>query len=321
MSLDHYVSQVHLKNFYSPVLGDLFYAIRKGDLKTFTANSKAVCRIEEGSTNLYLSEERAIEEFLKGIEPKYNAVISKVSSGEIDVECIYVIAGFVAYVLTCSPAGMRIQSDPLKNMVEVTANILESQGSIPPPPTELGGDSLTDLLSSGKVRVDIDPKYPQAIGISSILSLTSMFGNFAWDILINTVDDSPFFTSDFPIAIEQTNDPRILNRIVPLSPNIAIRIKPNISQADVANDFSFSGFKSSTRKISRQEVISINKLIVRCAETILFYRDNQKWIPGFVKKNAKFRIEPRTHKISHNKGKLLWSTLEVVEMGNENFDT
>jgi hypothetical protein len=262
MSLDHYVSQAHLKNFYSRVLGNLFYAIRKSDLKAFTTNSKSVCRIDEGSTNPYLSEERAIEEFLKGIEPKYNAVISKVSSGEIDAECIYVIAGFVAYVLTCSPAGMRIQSYPLKNMVEETAHILESQGSITPPPAELGGDTLTDLLASGKVHVEIDAKYPQAI-----------------------------------------------------------RIKPNLSQADVANDFSFSGFKSSIRKISRQEVININRLIVRCAETSLFYRDNQKWIPGFVEKNAKFRIEQRTHKIPHNKGKLLWSTLEVVEMRSEKKDT
>ena len=140
MSLDHYVSQVHLKNFYSPLLRNLLYAIRKDDLKAFTTTSKAVCRIEEGSTNLYLSEQRAIEEFLQNIEPKYNSVINKVFSGQIDVECIYVIAGFVAYVLTCSPAGMRIQSDPLKNMVEETASILESQGLIPPPPpAELGG--------------------------------------------------------------------------------------------------------------------------------------------------------------------------------------
>ena len=29
MALDHFVSQVHLRNFYSPVLGDLMYAIRK----------------------------------------------------------------------------------------------------------------------------------------------------------------------------------------------------------------------------------------------------------------------------------------------------
>jgi len=45
------------------------YAIRKNDLKAFTPNSDAVCRIENGNTNPFLQEERIIEEFLKGIEP------------------------------------------------------------------------------------------------------------------------------------------------------------------------------------------------------------------------------------------------------------
>jgi hypothetical protein len=51
MPLDHYVSQVHLRKFYSPVLGDRMYAIRKSNLKAFTPNSQSVCRIEDGSTN------------------------------------------------------------------------------------------------------------------------------------------------------------------------------------------------------------------------------------------------------------------------------
>ena len=51
--LDHYVSQVHLKNFYSPVLGSRMYATRKRDLKSFTPNSQSVCRIEDGSTMLF----------------------------------------------------------------------------------------------------------------------------------------------------------------------------------------------------------------------------------------------------------------------------
>ena len=49
MPLDHYVSQVHLKNFYSPKLGELMYAIRKSDLKEFTPNSESVCRIDDGA--------------------------------------------------------------------------------------------------------------------------------------------------------------------------------------------------------------------------------------------------------------------------------
>lgn len=289
------------------------YAIRKSDLKLFTPNTQSVCRIEEGSTNSYLRADRLVEEFLKGIEPKYNAALIKLAADKIDPECIYVVAGLVAYVLTCSPAGMRIYSNPLKAAVEETAQILDSKGSFPPPPPELGGESLTELLRSGKVYVKIDPKYPQAIGIASILSLTITFGNFKWDILINPFDDSAFFTSDFPVAIKRTEDLRVLNRIVPLAPNLAIRIRPDLSFDRKNIDFSFSGFRRSIRNLTRSEVISVNRLIVRCAETTVFFRNNYDWVPRFVKKNAKFRIEPRTQRIPYGNGTLLWSTLEVSE--------
>ena len=95
MPLDHYIPQVHLKKFYSPVLGDLMYATRKSDLKSFTPNSKSVCRIIDGSTNAYLKEDREIEEFLKKIEPKYNEALAKLIEDKID--------GSEAFL--CLPAG------------------------------------------------------------------------------------------------------------------------------------------------------------------------------------------------------------------------
>jgi len=51
MALDHYVSQVHLKNFYAPELGEAFYASRKQAVRIFPQSSSNVCRIEQGSTN------------------------------------------------------------------------------------------------------------------------------------------------------------------------------------------------------------------------------------------------------------------------------
>jgi len=69
MPLDHYIPQVHLKKFYSPSLRNRMYAMRKTDLKTFTPNSNTVCRIMDGSTNAYLREDRAIEEFLRLLQP------------------------------------------------------------------------------------------------------------------------------------------------------------------------------------------------------------------------------------------------------------
>ena len=229
MPLDHYVSQVHLRRFYSPSLGNRMYAIRKADLKAFTPNSESVCRVMDGSTNSYLLKNRAIEDFLKTIEPNYNPALESLLAGKVDSNSIYAIAGFVAYVGTCSPAGMRIQSMPLKRMVEHHTAVMDVQGAFSPPPAVPGGASLTELLRDGTVEVTIDPKYPQAMMIGSILKLIHIFGNCNWEILQNDSKDNPFFTSDFPIAIEKTNDPRVLNRVVPLAPNLAIRIKPDIS--------------------------------------------------------------------------------------------
>ena len=64
------------------------YAMRKSDLKAFTPNSKSVCRIDDGNTNAYLREDRAIEEFLKSIEPNYNTAVAKLMGDKIDSECV-----------------------------------------------------------------------------------------------------------------------------------------------------------------------------------------------------------------------------------------
>jgi len=315
MPLDHYVSQVHLKNFYSPKLKNLMYAIRKSDLKFFTPNAQSVCRINDGSTNSYLALDRAVEELLKKIEPKYNATLEKLSADNIDAECIYTIAGFVAYVLTCSPAGIRINSTPLKSIVEESGRLMDSKNLFPVPPPELGGVNPTDLLDSGKVSVKIDSKYAQALGIDSIQSCIKKFGNRTWDILLNPFDDSPFFTSDFPVAIEKTKDPRVFNGVVPLSPKLAIRIRPDPSLERDHLDFSFSRFSHRVRKLGRSDVVKINRLIVRCAEDEVYFRDDYEWIRKFVKRNALFRIERRTRRIRWDGGSLMLFAPEVVETG------
>src|SRR6266480_1785572 len=134
MALDHYVSQVHLRNFYSPALGSRMYAIRKSDLKSFECRSRDVCRIEDGSTNSYLIHDRAIEDFLRDVEPKYNASVAKLRTGKIDQECIYVVAGFVSFITSCTPAAMRIHSEPLKRLVETEAAVLDRNGMLPKAP-------------------------------------------------------------------------------------------------------------------------------------------------------------------------------------------
>ncbi|MBZ0139246.1 MAG: DUF4238 domain-containing protein [Pseudorhodoplanes sp.] len=309
MALDHYVSQVHLKRFYSPTLGDLMHAVRKSDLKSFTPRAQDVCRIDEGNTNDYLVEPRAIEEFLKPVESRYNAAISVLQGGtsKLDHETIYVVAGFASYVLTCSPAAMRINSEPLKANLESTTKLLESIGEMPPPPPELGGKDFAELLESGKVKFKIDPKFPQAIGVSNILRRVAMFGNFRWDILINEHVDCPFFTSDFPTALEETSEFRVLNRIFPLTPTLAIRVVPNINVDSNTVNYEFRHFSFQRRKVTRQESININRLLVQSAEDAVFFRDDQAWVAKFIEKNRSFRVETETIEIPQPRGVMLWS--------------
>lgn len=290
MPLDHYISRVHLKNFYSSVLGESMYAIRKSDLRSFKTKAEAVCRISNGSTNNYLSDSRAIEEFLSTIEPRYNFSLNKVLSNEIDNDTIYVLSGFIAYILTCSPTGMRLHSEPLRATIRNTAKIMDSHDCLPISPPSLGGESVSKLLLKDIVGIDIDPKYPQAIGIASIYDLTATIGNFYWEFLINNLPDTPFFTSDYPIAIEDKKS-IYPNKIIPLSPSIAVRITPNVNIKKEQLDFSFPYVKYKKRQASYSEIRAINRLVVRSAENNIFYSKDLCWIKDFVKKNSNFRVD------------------------------
>lgn len=285
------------------------HAMRKSDLKRFRTKSQDICRIEDGSTNAYLKEDRAIEEFLKDVEPRYNASLTKLRENKIDQECIHSIAGFAAYVVTCSPTAMRINSGPLKTMLESAAAILDAQGMVP---KALGGKSITELLAGGAAKFSVDPKYPQAIGISNVLQHVSVFGNSPWEILHNDDADNPFFTSDYPAAIEVTDLNAPINRVVPLAPDLAIRIMPDIRLSGTNSDLRFAKFKAAPRRLKRAEVVDLNRLIVRCAEDLILYRDDRPWIEGFVAENRRYWIAPVTKQVLHGSGVLNVSTQRII---------
>jgi hypothetical protein len=285
----------------------MLYATRKSDLKSFPCRSEDVCRIENGGTNAYLIHDRAIEEFLRTVEPKYNASVAKLRGNNIDQECIYVIAGFIAYVACCALAAMRIHTTPLQGMLEATAAILDNEGLLPKAPEALGSKSLSELLADGTVYDDVDPKFPQAIGINSIIERVLRFVNSKWEILHNEVVDSPFFTSDFPVAIEATGHQGVVNRIVPLTPDLAIRIIPNVERSRTTAKFTYK-----RRTSRRAKILEINRLIVRCAEDMVFYHDNHEWIGKFVAKNRYYRIEAVTRRVPYAEGFLMNSQLQIV---------
>jgi hypothetical protein len=314
MALDHYISQVYLKNFYSPLLRNRLQAIRKSDLKAFSPRAKDVCRIEEGSTNAYLKEDRAIERFLREIEPRYNAALEKLRDNTIDEECIFAIAGFAAFIVGCTPTAMRLFVKPLQKIVHTRVEILERHGKLERFLPALGGKTLVELLDNKTVQINIDTKYPQAMGIDNIIRITSIIGNSRWEILINKNQDSFFFTSDFPAAIERLNANLPTNRILPLAPDLAIRIIPDRSLERAAPDLRFSNFRYRRRTPENGETTELNRMIVRSAEDMVFFRDTFPWIPGFIAKNRAYRIETDVQRLPLERGYLHLASQNVVKV-------
>lgn len=297
MPLDHFVSQVHLRNFYSTAEPKRLVAVKKDDLKTFYPWSENVCRRTNGSTNRYLQDPRAIEEFLKRIEPNYNAALEVLRSREPDVGEVYVIAGFVAYVMSCSPTAMRMGTPHLAATVQSAAELLDAQGLLPPSPDELGNRSITDLLDDGSIQIVIDEKYPQAIGISQIESRLHLFGNALWDIMFADPADGAFFTSDFPVALGPSHDERVVSKTVPLAPDVAVRIHPQLRERGKEPDFAFPGFRARFRRLKGSEIRDVNRALVRAAETMVFFNRDVEWLLPFVRNNRNFRSDSIVSKI------------------------
>ena len=149
---------------------------------------------------------------------------------------------------------MRLQTGPLKALLKVQAAMLDHAGQIPKAPLgPLGGKSIVELIEDGTVKFDVDQKYPQALGINSIKSNVSVFGNSQWEILLNFNEDDPYFTSDYPVAIETFSGNTPINRIVPLTPDIAVRIVPDIRLQGTNPDFTFSKFTYTRRANEKRD--------------------------------------------------------------------
>ncbi len=284
--------------------------MRKRDLKVFPCNSRSQCRIPDGSSNKYLVEPRFVEEFLKTVEPKYNAAVETLRSGAVSGEAIYVISGFIGFVTSCSPAAMRLNRAWLEKFVESTTRQMDYMGKLSPVPDELGGETISSMLASGKVFVDVDPKYPQAIGISNILERTAAVGNSSWEILIARTSDRSFMTSDYPCAVQRSIGSPIFARIVPLAADIAIRIYPRrrvdrrLLESALQNDFPH--FRYRRKNLGASEVGDVNRRIIRCAEMNVYSSVMNTSVRNFINKNRNFRTETVSTINSSEQGDLLF---------------
>lgn len=117
-------------------------------------------------------------------------------------------------------------------------------------------------------------------------------------------------TSDFLVAIEAAG-PGMVNRLVPLAPDLAIRILPDMSQSRKL-DLSFQILRVAHRRPARQELAHLNRHIVQCAESVIYAPIDATWIPGFIAKHGGYRVDAVSQRVPTSKGEMLLSSMEIV---------
>lgn len=288
------------------------YAYRKSNLTQFPCGSEDVCRIAEGSTNDFLTEPRIVEEYLRTVEPYYNSACDALSSGTFGIDDCLVIAGFAAFVIGCSPTAMRLGASSLTHLANTEVELLEAMGEIDPAPPELGSKTASELIRAGELVIETDHKFPQAMGISQFAALTKALASFRWEILKNLhFERTPFITSDFPAAIERPGPPAI--RVVPLRPDLAIRIHPIVRpphQEDSLADFRFRVLEPSPF-----EVRQLNSSIVQSAEEFVFASLLDEGLKKLVKKYAAIRLELVNSRFSTGTGYKIFNTVRPTMAG------
>ena len=290
------------------------FAYRKSDGASFPCGAKDVCRIDEGSTNDFLTEPRILEEFLRKVEPHYDRACGALASEQIDIDDIVVIAGFAAFVIGTSPTAMRLGATSLTHLAHTGVELMDYMGLLDPAPAALDGKTATELIREGRLNIKTDKKYPQAMGISGIVDLTKAFSTFHWEIMSNSHSKRfPFITSDFPAAIEGLGPQVPANRIVPLRPDLAVKIIPQIRPKgwpEMASDFRYK-----FRRVSPSEVRKVNVCVARSAENLVFSPVEATWVQSLVKKNARFRLELAHTRVPKGTGFLLTNSVVVRESG------
>jgi hypothetical protein len=99
---------------------------------------------------------------------------------------------------------------------------------------------------------------------------------------------------------------------VPLAPDLAIRIRPDIRLSGTKSDLTFAKFEATPRRLHRKEIHGLNVLIARCAEDLIFYRDHHPWTKDLVAKHRRCRVETVTQEVPHGSGKLIVSTQRIL---------
>jgi Protein of unknown function (DUF4238) len=300
MAQDHFVAQTYLKHFGDATRDGMLHAYRKRDGKYFPCWPRDVCREWEGDLNRLLERKELLGDFRRLAEPYWNPSVANLLAGNISYHDKFVVAIYMANLMTCTPAWRRVGVSQHNQMyllwLAFSKRMKEKHGGQPNLPVE-----GIAMLERGELKLDTDPDYIKGLVTRNLMQYTWVIYNQNWTVLRNETAQ-PFITSDNPVALLYSGaagEP--VRRFLPITPHLCLtiqfdpranpaveRLTPQELEAGLQRP---PGGSITHARCNSQLARFINRVQVQSAEELAFSPQLSEGIQRLVKKYAKFRLD------------------------------
>jgi len=290
---DHYVSQTYLGSFTNSEGYLIPYYKSANAVLGNPKPPKSVCYEVDGDSNKYFDDPRILDSYLPQFENPWTWNVERLREHVLDDIMKYQIAGYIAFLRTCTPTAKRIGQTMIKATVQPTfEETTQRHFRDHPSEDEETKSIIGKAIEQKNIDVEIDRQFPHAMGISSLIKLTERYFYCKWLVLLNNLE-VPFLTSDNPaVTYYHTNDHSRGRIYVPVAPDVAILIN-----ADLGED------RFAEPKAKYVEVF--DDLIIKAAEKRVFSNSAESWIEAKVREFMDWRMEAVVDELPHLGGRII----------------
>jgi len=290
MVKDHFVARTYLKHFGDASKGDMLRAYRKSDGKSFPCYPQDVCHEWDGDQNPLLAKKDLLGNYRKIFEPQWNSSIDRLLTESMSPEDIFAVSGYFANLMVCTPTwrrlGVTMYNHHAKAFLSFSKEMQKKHGGNPELPV-----AAIEMLEKGELSLEHNPDYVKAVATRQLLDYAWLTYHQDWTIIRNSTE-YPFITSDNPVAILQSsNVHKPATRYLPVTPTLCLSVRydrtklpPFDPKLPPLGRVGWADAKSNGAK-------AINKLVVQCAEDLVFNSTASSGIEALVKNCARFRVE------------------------------
>lgn len=203
---------------------------------------------------------------------------------------MFAISGYFANLMVCTPAWIRIgvtmYNDHAKAFLSFSKKMKEQHGGNPDLPVD-----AIEMLEKGELTLEHDPNYVKAKATQELIKYAWQTYHQNWTIIRNATE-YPFMTSDNPVAIQQSANPREpATRYLPITPALCLSVRYDRNKLPPFDPTLPPRGSVAWATVKPDGAKAINKLVAQCAEDLVFSSTESSGVQALVKNCASFRVE------------------------------